>query len=147
MRRILAIGALLTLSVSTIGLPEPDRPILETNEISQEAIALLKNEIIVPIANHLDHGVEIVEINSETMLTLPGISSAEVTWYVPNSIPDLKADFDFDDGISFNLPNPLQLQRGIGDIVIEETKHKARDRYRLPLWDYEPVAEPPALIS
>lgn len=147
MRKILAIGALLTLSVCAIGLPEPDRPILETNEVSAEILASYKADFAYTLTLALDHAVAIDEIQNEFTPTLPGISPAEVTWYVPNSIPDLRADLDFDDVTAFHLPYPLELHRGIGDIVIEETKHKPRDRYRLPLWDYEPVAEPPALIS
>lgn len=130
MRKFLGMLFLIGMIGFSYGLSGPE-PILDpiefiSSDVSQE---------VLPSFHH-----ETVE-NWYILASVPDYSVSPISKIDHAvSLKSLEID-DFPDGM---LSKPVLAVRGRGDIVIEQDKHKARDRYRLPIWDYEPIAEPPA---
>lgn len=132
MKQFLAIGFALTLSVSAIGSPpEPDRQ--NPDQIVLVEQAAIGQAFIIDITLlSLPESILITEQEADfTSLFL--VSSGA-------SLGDIAFDIEFAEA---SLTAPLLTIIQLGDEVVEKT-HKARDRYRLPIWDYLPLVEPPS---
>lgn len=124
MRKYLALAFALSLSVVAIGSPEPDR---QTPDIE------FAQAIDLGISNDLNF-----------VATLAFESTNEATF----DYSGMEAEFSVDQidlKISEGLiSKPVLVERGLGDLVIEESP-KPRDSYKLPIWDFTPLVEPPSI--
>jgi hypothetical protein len=134
MRNYLALAFACSLSVVAIGSPEPDRPIPDILLIGEEMhankinLAITAYEALPEIA-----AIETTEGSSEFY----AYSGQEAELQVD------QVDLDIPD---YDLSKPVEIKKGLGDEIIESTL-KPRDRYKLPIWEFLPVTEPPAVFK
>lgn len=124
MRNFLALAFAFTLSAVAIGSPpEPDRQILD------------EMTIVDQLGFDQAYSAEI------TITTTPSFEKTFLITGQEAVALDHAIDLTFPDGITVD---PITVSRDLGELVIEESP-KPRDRYRLPIWEYEPSIEPPSV--
>lgn len=136
MRKYLAIGALLTMSICVIGSPEPDRPSPDEIVLSEQASFDAQFVMTINATPSFDE-TELITEQEAVSTDLFLVDSVA-------SVDDISFDLEF---AQANLNSERLQVIELGDLVVEDDKHKPRDRYRLPIYDYEPIAEPPAVTK
>lgn len=144
MRKILALAFAITLSVCAIGSPGPDHQTPDITAVYDHEAVSFELAVASPVIEFVSVELLKSEMEAEFLLVTNDLFIADSI--VTNQL-DINASAiatqDFTNAINAVLSDPVLLIKGDTDEVVEIT-HKARDSYKLPIWDYIPTIKPPS---
>lgn len=113
------------LSVCSFGSQEPDRQMPDQAVLTEQAVFQQDFAVVSFITN---------------------TTSLEAHTYF---ISDQEAELDISDQeviSDMGLNIPVRLHKELTDLVVEEDKNRAWGHYVLPIWEYDPIIEPPVTL-
>jgi hypothetical protein len=114
------LGVALTLSVCSLGCQGPDRQIpdevvLTAPPVFEQDFAIVSTDLIFVEARAFQISGQEAELDRSDQELIPAAG----------------------------LNHPISLFKAPTDLVVESDKHRDWGQYILPIWDYEPIIEPP----